>query len=471
MNNADLSSASLEPLGPQVFDRLRAEDEADWLSRVFVPPLGFAALAGPESHLILGESGSGKTALRLELMRQVRAGEMPRYLITNWQPSLPSDATLASTAAVQDWLEQAFDACAVTLLEYLSWQPKALAQAKPYAQNTIVWFVHRYLQGDVHTHLSRLEMDCPPEGVAAVQAMFARDHWPEVLKQDAPPARVIGVLTEVLTKQLQVAGVWLFIDGLDLWLDIDRSRLFQLLRDLLSTLTLYETPLFSFKILAPAELETPLSTVTAVVRRRIKPIKLDWPVDKLQTMVEVRLAAALGQADFQLTDLYESAKLTTWLCQYGGQLPRAWLEMMGPVLEAYLRNEPRRSLSMPELNSAQRSYIPPLRLNLTTGKVYLGGYEAPAMPPATYNLLRYLYQNRHRACTRSELYYLAHRHLDHEPQSVHDNYWEHSSNWGRIIDTTLWRLREKIEPDPAQPIYIISETIGTANCVRLSHVW
>jgi hypothetical protein len=460
-----------QPLGPQVFDRLRAEDEADWLSRVFVPPPDFAALAGHESLLILGESGSGKTALRQELVRQVRAGELPHYLIVSWQPTWPRDAALSGTPALQDWLAQAFDACAVALLEDLGRQPAALAQAKPYAQNTIVWFVHRYLQGDVQTHLSRLEMDCPPEGVAALQALFAREHWPEVLKPDAAPSRVIDILTEALTKQLQVTGVWLFIDGLDAWLDIDRARLFQTLKDLLSTLALYETPAFAFKILAPAEMRTPLLAVTGVARRRIKPIDLDWPVDKLQAMVETRLAAALGQAGFQLTDLYEAAKLSTWLRQYGGQLPRAWLEMMSPVFEAYLSYEPRRPLSLAELKAAQRRYIPPLRLNLDAGKAYLGGHEAPAMPPAAYNLLRYLFQNRHRSCTRSELYYLAHRRLEREPASWRDENWEHPGSWGRIIDTTLWRLREKIEPDPGHPVYIVSETVGDVNCVKLCHVW
>jgi DNA-binding response OmpR family regulator len=93
------------------------------------------------------------------------------------------------------------------------------------------------------------------------------------------------------------------------------------------------------------------------------------------------------------------------------------------------------------------------------------------MPPAAYNLLRYLYQNRHRPCTRSELYYLAHRRLEGEPASWRDEHWEHPGSWGRIIDTTLWRLREKIEPDPSQPVYVVSNTVGDVNCVQLRHTW
>ena len=467
----NLALSPLEPLGLRVFDRLRAEDEADWLSRVFVPPSNFEALAEPDSLLILGESGSGKTALRQELTRRVLMGELPCYLIVSWQPALLDGEAAVGTAAIHDWLRHAFDACAVALLDYLAQRPDVLAQAKDYAKDTLVWFVHRYLRGDVQTHLKRLEMDCPSDGVAAMQALFSRDQWPEVLKPDAPPSRVIETLTGTLTKQLRLAGVWLFIDGLDPWLAIDRSRLFQILKDLLSSLALYETPGFAFKILAPDELATALLAVTGIARRRVKPVNLAWSVDKLQAILEARLAFALGQTDFRLADLSSSASLVVWLRQFGGQQPRAWLDMMRPVFQAYLSNEPCRPLTRSELKAAQRRYIPPLRLNLETGQAYLGAGEAPDMPPASYNLLRYLYQNRHRPCTRSELYYLAHRHLEHEPQSPRDDYWEHVSNWGRIIDTTLWRLREKIEPDPAHPIYIVSSTRGDVNCVVLQHAW
>jgi hypothetical protein len=469
MTLSSQNDSNLNPLGPRAFDRLRAENEAAWLSRVFVPPPEFEELAGASSIILYGDSGSGKTALRQALTQRLCADNMPTSLVANWRPALPHSPQ-SGTPAIQEWFRQAFDVCALALLEHIGRWPAALVQTKPYAKNTIVWFVHQYLQGDVQTCISRLEADCTPDGLVVLRELFGQTQPSPVLHADAAASRVIDTLVDAV-RQMQLDGIWVFIDDLEPWLETDPLHLTQLLKDLLSTLALFENHGFTLKILAPLDLKDALSAANGFNRRRIASHELIWSAPQLQAICEARLAGALGLTEFQLDQLCSAVNLTDWLPRFGGPSPRGWLEMLRAPFLTYAALNPPRPLSQAEWEAVQQRHIPALHLDLETGKVYLGNGEIPPLSPASYNLLRYLYQTRHRACTRSELYFIAHRHFDHEPKSPQDDLWEHSDDWGRIIDTNLWRLRKKIEPDPNNPIYVVSETVKGVNSVVLRHAW
>jgi len=93
------------------------------------------------------------------------------------------------------------------------------------------------------------------------------------------------------------------------------------------------------------------------------------------------------------------------------------------------------------------------------GHVFIG-YGEVAVTGIGYKLLEYLYENRHRPCTKSELYYSAHKGLPREPHDKEDDGWEDIPAWEGILDTALWRLRQVIEWDnrkSADPLYIVSE--------------
>jgi two-component system phosphate regulon response regulator OmpR len=76
-------------------------------------------------------------------------------------------------------------------------------------------------------------------------------------------------------------------------------------------------------------------------------------------------------------------------------------------------------------------------LNLDTRKLYtLDGSEAP-MTAMEFDLLKLLAANPSRVLTRDELL-----------EGAHNRSWE---PFDRSIDIRIWRLRQKVEPDPSKP--------------------
>lgn len=453
-------------LSHMLFDRLRAEHEADWLDQVFVEPTDFETVTGMRSTVVFGAGGSGKTALRLALQAHLAQADQPlRHLVVHWQPALPVTQP-AMSQAVQTWLTQLLDVCALALLRHIGTWPETFVGAPEWTQETVVWFVNKYLRGDPSLHLSRLEELCPPEGVTILRELTTRPPRP-VLYADVPETRVITELVNAL-QRMGVAGVWVVIDGLEPWVDADAGQLTQMLKAFLATLTLFEEPGFVLKLMLPTEIEPTIAGSGGIVRRRLDVYRLEWTPERLTRLLERRLALVCGRTQCTLADLCTAPDLLAWLKSYGGRLPRGWLELLRPLVETYLARGAQQPLTQSDWLVLQQRHPPRLSLNALTQQVFLGYGEVTDMQPGIYKILCYLYTHRSRLCTRSELFYKAYRGLEYEPQAADDPGWESPRDWSSVIDTLLWRLRKVIEPDPKHPVYIISKR---GQGVRLEHVW
>jgi DNA-binding response OmpR family regulator len=71
-------------------------------------------------------------------------------------------------------------------------------------------------------------------------------------------------------------------------------------------------------------------------------------------------------------------------------------------------------------------------------------------------MLRYLCRRGGEVVTKAELYYLAYRGLDYVPRSPTDEGFEGRKEYEGVVDTNLWRLRKAIEPDPSDPVLVIT---------------
>jgi len=279
---------------------------------------------------------------------------------------------------------------------------------------------------------------------------------PRSLFSQFTPASLLPHLTENAVA-LGLEGIWIFLDGLDALFRSSPDRLEHFLTDFFSTLEYFEDSTFVFKIIVSRELGIRLLKARGVVTRRFKTFSLKWQEDEIKNMIEKRLAFALGNDGITLDQLCEDEAWLSWLKQYASDSPRGWLDLIQPILSAYLKKD--RPLSGSEWLDIYRQSPPPLHMDMDENRVFLGWGEIP-ITGIGCNLLRYLYENRHRPCTKSELYYRVHKGLEHEPRGLDDPGWEDVASWEGPLDTAIYRLRQAVEWDyrkDAPPIYIISE--------------
>jgi DNA-binding winged helix-turn-helix (wHTH) protein len=284
---------------------------------------------------------------------------------------------------------------------------------------------------------------------------------------DTPEVKVIAELVHTLHR-LGIHGIWVFIDGLESWIDADTDQLGEMLRALLTTLTLFEEPGFVLKLMIPTDIKPAIVNSGGIVRRRLEIYQLEWSSDKLIALLERRLAVVCQRDTCTLSDVCEDESLIDWLDYYGGQFPRGWLELVRTLVETYVARGAKQPLTRAEWLDIQHRHPPRLWLDMATNRVFLGHGEIADIQPGIYKILSYLYEQRPRLCTRSELFYKAYRGLSYEPNTHDDPGWESTKDWGSVIDTLLWRLRKTLEPDPRHPRYIISKR---GQGVRLDNVW
>lgn len=455
-------SESHVSLGLRVFDSLRAEQESAWLDRVFVSPNDWSAMTSMRSSLILGESGSGKTALRLALAAYAQQEEVAVIPVT-WKPVLPA-MDLVGSALVHDCAQQILNACAKSLLQYFGQRPNSFVQTHPWVQHTLHWFLYHHLQEDRLFFLQRLEDELPREGFSLVDSFITTSPPHRVLSADAPPMQVVGQLISAL-QRLGLGGIWVLSDGLEPWLEVEHQRTSDMLQTWLAALSFFEEPNFNIKLIVPTGLEPALVSTSGVSRRRLDVFRLAWTPADLTRIVEQRLALATEQSEFRLHDLCTAPGLTRWLTEFGGDSPRGWLALVRPLTELYLARSPRMALDQADWERVRHRHLPLLHLDLQNERVFVGYREVP-VGPAAFRVLRYLYQQRPRTCSREDLYYRAYLNLSHVPREEGDKNWQYPSEWEGLLETALWRIRKSLEPDPKEPVYIITER---NKGVRLDH--
>ncbi|MCB0192371.1 MAG: hypothetical protein KDJ65_10550 [Anaerolineae bacterium] len=445
------------PLGPALglaaFDSLRAEDEP-WLSRGFVPPPHIEQISGDRSVIVFGGPGSGKTALNQFLKRLCldRQGA-PLRLVAEWTPSpLTIKQGLKGIETVRAQTNQVLDACVESILHFVAGYPDRFHNAPETAKESLAWFVKEYSQSDLSLRIEQLIEDEQPPGVEILKTLLTTKPR-RVLPPGASPDKVAARLVRTL-QTMEINGVWVLgnDDELEMWVDVDPDELIANLQNLFSTLPLFERANFSYKLLLPSWLEQrTLGVVQRIrLRQRIFPYYLNhWQPKNLHSLVNLRLSIATGQPNFTLNNLCTSPKLRSWLEWVGAASPREWLEQVKPLIEYYLANscqQPINPATWEELRLANppRLYLDDDRKHITVGARPIPLQELPAK---AYEMLRFLYQQpSDQVTSREALYYHIYRNLDYIPQPGDTNY-EGPAEYRGAIDTSLWRLRNAIEPD------------------------
>jgi len=455
------------PLGLAAFDSLRAEDEP-WLAQCYVPPADFPLIAGWRSVLIFGDAGSGKTALRFALEREwCPPGAKPSVLLVRWPLTLALSRELAGTELVLEHVGLVMDVVARTLLLHLGQHPADWKSAPPWARNTLIWFTRRHFKGDLVHHVASLEnqASASAEGLALLRDV-ATTPITDVLYPGTPTPLIIAELVKAL-QAIGLDGVRITVDGLEPWVAADEKHLAEHLEQFLSALALFEHPRFAYIMLLPSTLESPLWSAGSIARRRASPHTLTWDTAALRIVVERRLALALGEADFTLTQLGPAKRLLSWLERCGGELPRGWLQMIRPFLATYLaeaeKQGKRKPLTRNQCLAAQKRHPPRLSMDLHTGRVTVGWREVTSLQAGQQALLRHLYRHRGQTCNRRDVY---RAYLEGTDRELPDK--EFVKDYASALDNAIYRLRQAIEPDPAHPVLVVTVK---GEGFRLNNAW
>jgi hypothetical protein len=254
----------------------------------------------------------------------------------------------------------------------------------------------------------------------------------------------------------------------------------------------------------PLSLQPKLDAAGGIARRRVFAHQLQWTHELLTHMVERRIAIATGDDDFKITDLYsapckkakakppalktgqkpanqpELGLVQAWLAGCGGFMPRGWLDSASPLAAAFLDRRAKGesgALTHDQWIAARGRMPLSLSLDEKSGLVKVGWRTVDRLPPLEQSVLRYLVANQGKICSKEELYkqaYLApsDRTTPSTPRtSMGPAARSETGNQGSAaprkrkrqppgyaynLDTVLWRLREAIEPDVNDPVFIVT---------------
>jgi hypothetical protein len=457
-----------QPIGIAAFDTLRAEDE-DWLLACFIPPNDFELMAGNRSIVVFGESGSGKTALRRALVQRLQYKGKPTHLIVEWRPMPLEQGASSDLSIVRHHLNQIFDLGALALINHLVQYPNDWDTIPAWARTTIAWFVRTFIQGDPNTRLSEwLETESPT--VARILQMLL-NHRGEVLSATASPNYIAAELIKAL-KPMGLTGIWVVMDGLEAWAEAEPERLSTELVNFLSALTLFEQTNVVYKLFLPQRLQAALSTASGLIRRRLDSYHLQWDVSSLRMLVERRLALATGIEGFTLSHLCQDPpaartekdkkekrrlSLFEWLCATGGTNPREWLDQVRPLVQHYLTNHLTQAIDWETWRQLRLEHPPRLYFDASRNLVIVGGRQVPLeqVPAKAYAMLRYLVEHGNQVVSKSELYFRGYQGFDRTPRQGEKGFQEPAEYEG-LIDTNLYRLRQALEPEPFDPVLLVT---------------
>ncbi|MBK9602454.1 MAG: hypothetical protein IPO36_11525 [Anaerolineales bacterium] len=132
---------------------VKAENEP-WLGDVFVSPPAFDRLMENRPTILYGESGSGKSALRLEMKRRLNN----QTLSVLWMPEPLPESLVSGTPLANQAMRQALRSCVETIILEGKLHQR-LAGSPEWVSAALQWFLRAYLPFEPVFFLQSQEID------------------------------------------------------------------------------------------------------------------------------------------------------------------------------------------------------------------------------------------------------------------------------------------------------------------------
>lgn len=437
-----ISKSSIESL----FNTLKAENEP-WLGDVFLAQPAFKRLTENHSTILYGETGSGKTALCLELKRWQSEGIFTALWIP--EPILADSAR--GTALAHQAMRQALRACVESLIleGRLS---QRLGEPSIHIKSALQWLLQNYLPFDPVFYIQSMADHLTQDEAQWYLNLLKKTFPPIITKQTSLKDQILLLLT--ILRQAKYEQLWLLVDGVERWTPLQAGEQITALLDaILSTLVVFDVPGVAFKFFFPASLKRVLHETAGVERHRAEEIQLEWSTGNLQDMLEKRISYMLAPKKVSLDSLCEGGEFQNWLKEFGGNSPRDWIRFTASLIIEYQKRGKR--LTTMQTREFIRQHPAPLRLHRERREVWLGKKCIPIGSAIEFRVLECLFTQPKKICSLEELYYCAQAELDTVPDGGASK-WVPQKTWRGAMDTLIWRLRQKIEQNPKQPLYLIT---------------
>ncbi|WKZ44932.1 MAG: hypothetical protein QY302_03955 [Anaerolineales bacterium] len=434
------------PSVDSLFYTLKAENEP-WLGDVFVSLPIFERLQEEHSTILYGESGSGKTAVRLELTKQ--AGQ--KTFTAFWQPEPILETQVTGTPLAQQAIKQALQAC-TEILVLEGDLPGRLGGPVAHIASALQWFLKNYLPFEAAFYIQDQTKHLSQDDLQWYLKLLEQS-FPAVVKEQSSIKDQLRLLMSVL-RAAKYERLWLMVDGLERWTPRQTAgQVEALLEAVLSTLVFFDLPDVAFKFFLPAPLKNALHKTIGVERHRSDEADLIWSPDTLRKMVENRLACALSSKKVSLASLCDEGQFLNWLKEYGGASPRAWLRFTAPLIIEFQQSGKR--LTPSQTHEFIHQHPAPLRLRPERSEIWLGEKCVANSSALEFRVLEYLVAHPEKLASLEELYYYAYKKLNSPPDKG-ESEWAPQETWRGAMDNVLMRIRQKIEPDPKNQIYLVT---------------
>lgn len=434
------------PSVESLFTTLKAENEP-WLGSVFVSLPVFERLKEEHSTILYGGPGSGKTAMLLELRRRQREN----IFTVVWKPEPILEAPATGTALAQQAIQQALQTCIENLVLEGS-LPQRLGVPSEHIASALQWFLQNHLPFDAGFYIQDQASRLLPDELQWYLNLLGQP-LPPIVKDQTSLRDQLRLLLAVL-RAAKYERLWLMVDGLERWTPRQTGEQIEAaLEAVLSTLVFFDLPDIAFKFFIPAPLKNILHKTSGVERHRSSEADLIWSAETLQGILEKRLECALSSKKASLDFLCDGDEFLSWLKEYGGTSPRAWLGFTAPLAATYQKHGKR--LTSAQTREFIREHPAPLRLRHERSEVWLGEKRIVSNSALEFRVLEYLAARPEKLASLEELYYYAYKELSAPPDKG-DPDWSAPGTWRGAMDNVLMRIRQKIEPDPKIPRYLVT---------------
>jgi len=398
------------------FSRVLAETKGD-LSQVTVDHHLRAILAASLTTFLREFVESPESFLKLPRKRQ----GIFKALLGEHAPSLLHPTFLSDR--LREWEKLA----AADLLEETAEQELTDALPAP-TSDPLLHFLHTLLVGP---------SEPLPDGLPLIE------HWRAFV---------------ALVQQAGLKAVYVLVDGLDEFFETamdPQGAIPPFLLPLVANLSLMEGSCVAFKLFLPLEVFDTLRANSAVRFDRLSWHHLMWRDNHLVRMLRGRLQAFSGGRISSLdaiADVGVVGRIDVQLARWAHGSPRNLL-LLGDILftvHCDQGGENKPLLTEEDLQKVPERFeweygplVPPLSIDEKQQRVLIGGRPIQEkLSPLEYELLRFLYRHPGEVKSKDDIYLAVYQ----TTEGVSDE----------AIDSLVFRLRQKIEADPKNPVYLVT---------------